>query len=725
MQNSKLNIEFLNVGHGDCSIIKWNTGTEKKSWICVIDAGKEKKQIEKYLLDKKIYEIDLAITSHFDLDHIGGFINLDNKIKIKEYWSPYTPAFKKNTWLFGKRIQESIQRAEDLEAELKSKGTILFSPVEDFIYSPVQGLRIRVLSPAYKIYEELLSNKDKRFLIENYPTPLNWLIENSEEYNDEDNINISLRGLYDRTNHYLIKRNLSKENDELSVNIEKEDPESTEIIDGWSKKFKIEPEFFGNPLLNDTSIVLKVEAWIGSRWVSILFPGDIQNWLYLMAKRPNDLVSDIYKAAHHGSYMYIEKEIKYDEVIQSIRPKLTIFSANGQYGLPRMKVRDAITRWSTAVACTQQKKCDFISLNESTSRNDCCQKNYLCSMDSKGVSVEIKRNGMKINPPPCIRSAYSSPIPIIQLEQHIVNDSKILTYLSEREIDKHLKWLKKKLDTIHNNRKKGSKPYCSPFLSLDDIRRLALNDSRYLTEKQIKQIFEYGYSKGEMLTYDSHDRRNIGWENVYRKPKKSEFSEIINDICQKDILISSIIRKNITSDSSTFMLNLERDFLAEYLEKETGYPSKLISDYVWNLFIEKIISNFNIFYLPSNKNEPKDTMFVLLINRKINFEEYIKNINETIKSNKPKCSNIDRCEYLFDNYILNSKWHILSLDGLSENKWDHKSFLELLVIGEKNVSSSSVKIVSFMNLKLWKVIESNNNYYYKSPFIHLFNKIIE
>ncbi|MDX0722662.1 hypothetical protein GOD64_28280 [Sinorhizobium medicae] len=83
----------------------------------------------------------------------------------------------------------------------------------------------------------------------------------------------------------------------------------------------VEPEFFGNSVLNDTSIVLLVEARMGVVTRRFLLTGDVESFTYLMARYPMGLACDIVKAPHHGSYSYIDRDIAYDAVWQWMRPR--------------------------------------------------------------------------------------------------------------------------------------------------------------------------------------------------------------------------------------------------------------------------------------------------------------------------------------------------------------------------------------------------------------------
>lgn len=72
--------EFLNVGQGDCTVIKDGEFT------VVVDFGPKCENGELYnaLLKRGIHKIDLAVVTHNHADHLGGLIDLFGKIKINE-----------------------------------------------------------------------------------------------------------------------------------------------------------------------------------------------------------------------------------------------------------------------------------------------------------------------------------------------------------------------------------------------------------------------------------------------------------------------------------------------------------------------------------------------------------------------------------------------------------------------------------------------------------------
>lgn len=77
--NGILNIHFIDVGQGDSTLIV--TPNNKK---ILIDGGEANQDtLSKYLLNRRIKQIDYLIISHFDSDHSGGCIQLFDKIIVK------------------------------------------------------------------------------------------------------------------------------------------------------------------------------------------------------------------------------------------------------------------------------------------------------------------------------------------------------------------------------------------------------------------------------------------------------------------------------------------------------------------------------------------------------------------------------------------------------------------------------------------------------------------
>ncbi|WXR61123.1 MBL fold metallo-hydrolase [Peptostreptococcaceae bacterium AGR-M142] len=84
-KNSKLELHFIDVNQGDCTLII----TPNKSTI-LIDSGTENqsKKILNYLNIHNIKTIDLLIGTHSDSDHIGSMDKIIKNLKIKNFTLP-------------------------------------------------------------------------------------------------------------------------------------------------------------------------------------------------------------------------------------------------------------------------------------------------------------------------------------------------------------------------------------------------------------------------------------------------------------------------------------------------------------------------------------------------------------------------------------------------------------------------------------------------------------
>lgn len=89
-------IHFLDVGDADCIAIKYRKGSASRAYVALIDAGNvtDAPKIKEFLKNQfGTLEIDLAVCTHPDSDHKGGFFELleDGNISIREFWlkDPY------------------------------------------------------------------------------------------------------------------------------------------------------------------------------------------------------------------------------------------------------------------------------------------------------------------------------------------------------------------------------------------------------------------------------------------------------------------------------------------------------------------------------------------------------------------------------------------------------------------------------------------------------------
>jgi beta-lactamase superfamily II metal-dependent hydrolase len=161
MEKIKYEIEMLSVGDADAFVIYHSNGVDEK--LILIDAGKTAEHGNKIVnLIKNNYpqktEIDLAINTHLDSDHIGGFEIVLKSYKIKEFWmhDPWAEnllleavTFKSTNHI----LLESLRQSKALLEIIRSTPTTtLVIPYENTTYSSL----FKVLGPTKKFYQSLL-----------------------------------------------------------------------------------------------------------------------------------------------------------------------------------------------------------------------------------------------------------------------------------------------------------------------------------------------------------------------------------------------------------------------------------------------------------------------------------------------------------------------------------------------------------------------------------------
>lgn len=82
-------LNFLQADHGDAFIFECEK--DEGSFVMVVDSGPKISKCKIVPIIKKLSKIDLLVLSHYDEDHIAGYIeyfkkNQDDALKIKEYW---------------------------------------------------------------------------------------------------------------------------------------------------------------------------------------------------------------------------------------------------------------------------------------------------------------------------------------------------------------------------------------------------------------------------------------------------------------------------------------------------------------------------------------------------------------------------------------------------------------------------------------------------------------
>jgi beta-lactamase superfamily II metal-dependent hydrolase len=572
----RLVVTALGVGHGDATLIEWFPDNQRDAmpFRCLVDGGESPRALKEGLDRRSVSKIDLLVVSHFDSDHIGGLRDIASERSVAAYWGPCLPAFERHVWLFGDRVRDGIEKARSLEKSLTDRGTNIIYPLEGFTSAQYGqfGPILRILSPAAKIIRTLLVKEDIEWLVAQSPTPLGWLAE-PEELPVEQPANLIA------LDEHLLTCALSPQDVHWVAPV-RPVRTSKPLRNEWSARNGVDPEFFGDSILNNTSIVLWIDAPGQSRRYKLLLTGDQENWTYLLFKHPFGMQADLLKAPHHGGSIYIENAASHEEIFSAVRPKIVLFSANGKHGLPHTKTRESAIRWGSTVCCTSSRDLEFI-VGSPKDEPPCCHDLYACK-GSRDVSITLDKDGLYADSPACHSGFGTAPGPIIQIRQHHIEKSPLVSHLFEQELTKYIGWVSKELKRIHAERveAKSDGATVSEIVHLEHLETLARASNRNLLAASLLSVLAKGRERGKFWAPDQRQRWSES-SGAYTLPTVTEQNTFIQLLRSKDLLL--FIQKNAKIDfgRSTLAAHLRTQELATLCDTALRFPVQTFHDAFW------------------------------------------------------------------------------------------------------------------------------------------------
>ncbi|GAB3834385.1 MBL fold metallo-hydrolase [Pontibacter rugosus] len=162
-------IDMLSVGNADAIVIRYINDNDEE-YVVLIDAGhrgdgpKIEKHINRYTRSKKI---DLAINTHPDDDHIGGFFYLVGRVPITKFWI-HDPSLHKvnlentlneinkaNLEKSLKFVVESLTDSKNLLSLIDQHG---IERIEPFAGVSFEEISLKVVGPSIHYYESKLKS---------------------------------------------------------------------------------------------------------------------------------------------------------------------------------------------------------------------------------------------------------------------------------------------------------------------------------------------------------------------------------------------------------------------------------------------------------------------------------------------------------------------------------------------------------------------------------------
>ncbi|NKA95833.1 hypothetical protein GO283_04383 [Ralstonia solanacearum] len=464
----ELEVRVYGVGHGDCLLIELKrAGLPAFRMLC--DGGKASgkhiDQLVAYLAANKRSDgpdLDVVVLTHVDQDHQGGLHTLteEAEVRIGEYWGPCLPAFRRLRWLFSQRVQNGVDRASQLERTLVRRGVRVIYPMEGYVESWASGrVSAAVISPPARLLQRLLSGRqeDVNHLANVDPMPMEWLITPSADGPEQEE---QAGGLGRRT--FSVPADFGDESAAPPV-----EPDATT---GFYSDETAEPNFFGNRVLNNTSLVIALDVWLdGKRRRRVLLTGDQENWSYIASRHPAGLGVDVLKVPHHGGMVYLADKKDDDQedrdagVVEQaylwLRPRIAIVSARGTYDLPHTRVRNALRASGAAILCTNVRGVEHITPPASApSLNNNCFAAYGCDRHKQPSTTVLTVTGdsERMDRAACASDSGARGVaPIVVMTQRLVDPDEAFLRWTKTELEKHANWLSDLLADARRDFKKA------------------------------------------------------------------------------------------------------------------------------------------------------------------------------------------------------------------------------------------------------------------------------
>ncbi len=304
-------LHMVPVKAGDATLII-DRATDR-SFTVLIDAGLANQEIVDYLRRQGIPQLDLVILSHPDLDHLQGLVAVlaDASVSIRTIWC-FDLTFLRDFVTTGQlpkpqpgthevlyeRLLHSLVMEGRLLKAARAKGIDCLQ-VSDGHRVNLGSLHLEVLYPWDGFYHALRSPESlKRLLAKRWPE--DWLPPDRARDTCARTVKCS-------EDQQAILENLLKEMDGSDpeaigatplAHTDTEDEERCQRDPLGAEGFPI--SLLGT-LYNNLSIVVRIYVTGGAAPPTLLFPGDLTDWTYLVAKRAFDLGADVFKYPHHGS----------------------------------------------------------------------------------------------------------------------------------------------------------------------------------------------------------------------------------------------------------------------------------------------------------------------------------------------------------------------------------------------------------------------------------------
>lgn len=602
-----------NVRHGDCTLVEY-VRDEAVQFRLLVDAGEGLPHaLVAHLAENPRNDgrpdIDVVMLSHVDNDHQGGLPQLlEGKITIGEYLGPCLPAFRRLAWLFADRVRNAVERAQQWEDALLAAKVPVSYPFEGYSSRFVNGrVVLSILSPASRLIEALALSDGEELgnLLMRAPLPSEWLLEaDLSDASDDGDDFAFLRSIF--------RTGSSASPDDFATGLPRPsllDADAVRSANTHESAQRLDPEFFGNHVLNDTSLVAVLDVHLGgAHRKRIVLAGDQENWSYIAAKHPVGLGIDVLKAPHHGGKLFIEgRSDAQNDVYAWLRPRSVMVSASGRHGLPELNFRNVVRSVGASLVCPNVRRVETLAgALPVASDSDSCFSVFQCesSVEKRPVTVlTLTSSNSTADAYACVQGLGDQAFtPIVVLNQNVTSPSESFVRWTQGELEKHSNWIAKQLKQNHKDFLSRLTSSTNPQLAkLDhrlerwtDLAILARKDGRHALVADPGPVLRFGRRHRKFFVAQS-EWRNGRTSDIYRMPSKADIDDTIRWVrgIPKIYVHSNPAAESVYARDAIAVLNsCDWDMLAAFIALRTGLPMDVILEEIVPLLVPVFADEF-------------------------------------------------------------------------------------------------------------------------------------
>lgn len=608
--NDRIDVITFGVGHGDCQLIEFRQKGEV-SFRLLYDGGiKLSEELVSYIMNERRtnnVDLDIVVLSHVDADHRKGINELlkNNDISIGEVWLPCLPAFRRLNWLFPSRIQSAVELADEIQHLATIREIPVIYPLQDHIHRAgnTSAIQVCVISPARKLMKRLYSASLKNLqpLLMHTHLPLEWLINSSSNIDEDVDFQQDLN-LFD--NHALIPSQLLPNGHKM-----KSDKTVLNTLEKY-KALQAEPDFFGQGIVNDTSLVLVIDATLEQKHRRrIVLTGDQENWVWIASEHPMGLGADVMKAPHHGGHLYLSDNGDGISDVEQFwlwtRPRIVTVSANGKHSLPHCQFREAVRMIGATLVCPNKRGKEWIFSNTLPQAKKSCAEHFGCETKEQHLMqiISLSSRSESLNTAACLSgNGHRSPAPIVVLQQKLIEPDESFIRWTHTEVRKHAEWLNKKLlerrtkqleALSFSDRLKNS----FDSITLKDAVNLFNGHQRYALINDPSPVIRY--AKNHNLLWTKKEHRIDEHVEIVAPLTEKEYKKTLRLVTQFTHLFFTAEHdidesEYFTKNRYIFLNHVNTDALVKILSRQSAIPEDYFNNAVKSRLFHDLIRNYKV-----------------------------------------------------------------------------------------------------------------------------------